>query len=149
MWKTLGASPVPLSVADLYPALQTHLVDGCDGAFVTLLSQKIYEVQHYLSVTNHQWSCTWFLMNGDAYKALPPDLQTVFRRNAEASGVNETRMAAQQNNDAAKTLAARLRINQSDNASFRARLTAYYQRWKNEFGPAAWAALEQYTGKLT
>jgi hypothetical protein len=39
-------------------------------------------------------------------------------------------------------------INQPDAASFRARLTDYYARWKGTIGSQAWALLESHVGKL-
>ena len=37
-----------------------------------------------------------------------------------------------------------------DKNSFKQKLVAakYYERWKAEFGPQAWAALEKYANKL-
>jgi tripartite ATP-independent transporter DctP family solute receptor len=149
MWKALGASPVPLPVSQLYSALQTHLVDGCDGATTTLLSEKLYEVEKYLSITNHQWTFTWLLINGAAWKALPIDLQAILRQNADAAGLRETRLVSQRNDAATKQLVQRgLQMNVADTRAFRPRLAAYYQRWKAEFGPAAWSALEQFSGNL-
>ena len=41
-------------------------------------------------------------------------------------------------------------FNDVDKASFKKKLVdaKYYERWKAEFGPTAWAALEKYANKL-
>jgi hypothetical protein len=41
-------------------------------------------------------------------------------------------------------------FNEVDKASFKKKLSdaKYYDRWKAEFGPTAWNALEKYTNKL-
>jgi TRAP-type C4-dicarboxylate transport system substrate-binding protein len=41
-------------------------------------------------------------------------------------------------------------FNDVDKASFKKKLSdaKYYDRWKVEFGPKAWDALEKYTSKL-
>ena len=149
MFKTLGASAVPININELYTALQTHLVDGTTGPFVDLWSNKTYELARYLSVTNHVWSTLLFLMNAEKWKALPSDRQQLVRRNANLYAVRERRAAELQNN-AAQDLLARygMRINRADTATFRPKLGSYYARWKSEFGAAAWATLEEYSGKL-
>ena len=149
LFKTLGASAVPIDFAELYSALQTHVVDGTDGAFINLWTSKAYEVQKYLSVTNHQFSSYWMCMNPDAWKALPSDLQTIVRRNANLYGAREQRTDELQD-DAAAGLLVRygMQMNTADTSTFRAKLGGYYAKWKREFGAAAWATLEQYGGKL-
>jgi hypothetical protein len=41
-------------------------------------------------------------------------------------------------------------FNDVDKESFKKKLveSKYYERWKAEFGPVAWAALEKYANKL-
>ena len=149
LFKLLGASPVPLDISELYTSLQTHLVDAADGPYYTFSALKLYEVLTYLSVTNHQWSAYWFCVNGDAWKALPPDLQEIFRRNANLAGVHQSRSAILQDNATADFLArSGMRVNTPDTKPIRAMLGPYYQKWKNELGATAWSALEQYSGKL-
>ena len=55
-FKALGANVVPLPFPELFPALETGAVDGQENPFNTILSSKFYEVQKYLSVTNHVYS---------------------------------------------------------------------------------------------
>ena len=78
----MGASPTPITFAEVYTALQNHTVDGQENPFAIIDTAKLYEVQKYLSVTNHMWSAYWLLGNQEAWKALPPDIQAVVGRNA-------------------------------------------------------------------
>lgn len=55
-FKTLGANAVPLPFSELFSALETNAVDGQENPFNTILSSKFYEVQKYLTVTNHVYS---------------------------------------------------------------------------------------------
>ena len=65
-FRTLGAQPVPMSFADLYPALETRTVDGQENPYNTILSSKFYSVQKYLTVTNHVYS-PWIVMVSKKY----------------------------------------------------------------------------------
>jgi TRAP-type transport system periplasmic protein len=60
-FKLLGANAVPLPFSELFAALETGAVDGQENPFNTILSSKFYEVQKYLSVTNHVYS-PWIVL---------------------------------------------------------------------------------------
>ena len=55
-FKSLGANAVPLPFSELFSALETKAVDGQENPYNTILSSKFYEVQKYLTVTNHVYS---------------------------------------------------------------------------------------------
>ena len=60
-FKTLGANAVPLPFSELFSALETKAVDGQENPYNTILSSKFYEVQKYLTVTNHVYS-PWIVL---------------------------------------------------------------------------------------
>ncbi|MET0351452.1 MAG: DctP family TRAP transporter solute-binding subunit, partial [Rhizobacter sp.] len=60
-FKTLGANAIPLPFSELFSALETKTVDGQENPYNTILSSKFFEVQKYLSVTNHVYS-PWIVM---------------------------------------------------------------------------------------
>lgn len=55
-FKSLGANAIPLPFSELFSALETKAVDGQENPFNTIVSSKFYEVQKYLTVTNHVYS---------------------------------------------------------------------------------------------
>lgn len=55
-FKALGANAVPLPFSELFTALETRAVDGQENPYNTIVSSKFYEVQKYLTVTNHVYS---------------------------------------------------------------------------------------------
>ena len=60
-FKTLGANAIPMPFSELFSALETKAVDGQENPYNTILSSKFYEVQKYLTVTNHVYS-PWIVM---------------------------------------------------------------------------------------
>jgi TRAP-type C4-dicarboxylate transport system substrate-binding protein len=60
-FKTLGANAIPLPFSELFTALETKTVDGQENPYNTILSSKFFEVQKYLSVTNHVYS-PWIVL---------------------------------------------------------------------------------------
>ena len=55
-FKALGANAVPLPYSEMFTALETRAVDGHENPYNTIVSSKFYEVQKYLTVTNHVYS---------------------------------------------------------------------------------------------
>ncbi|GHC73265.1 ABC transporter substrate-binding protein [Pseudorhodoferax aquiterrae] len=84
-FKQLGANAVPLPFSELFSALETRTVDGQENPFNTILSSKFYEVQKYLSVTNHVYSPWIVLVSKKWWDQLSKDEQKVLRDAALAS----------------------------------------------------------------
>jgi TRAP-type transport system periplasmic protein len=55
-FKTLGANAVPMAFSELFTALETKAVDGQENPYNTILSSKFFEVQKFLTVSNHVYS---------------------------------------------------------------------------------------------
>jgi len=55
-FKTFKANPVPMPFAELYGALESKAVDGQENPFAVILSSKLYEVQKYVTGTNHVYA---------------------------------------------------------------------------------------------
>lgn len=84
-FKTLGANAVPMAFSELFSALETKTVDGQENPFNTILSSKFYEVQKYLSVTNHVYSPWIVLVSKKWWDALSKDEQKVLLDAAKVS----------------------------------------------------------------
>jgi tripartite ATP-independent transporter DctP family solute receptor len=150
-FQSLGASPTPIALSELYTSLQTHVVDAQENPLLLIDQQKFYEVQKYVSMSDHIWSGYWTLFNQDVWNRLPKDFQSIISREmdratllARNDNVNLNRAVRD------KLLRRGMVFNDVDKDSFKKKLTEakYYERWKAEFGPKAWAALEKYANKL-
>jgi tripartite ATP-independent transporter DctP family solute receptor len=84
-FKLLGANAVPLPFSELFSALETKTVDGQENPFNTILSSKFYEVQKYLSVTNHVYSPWIVLVSKKWWDQLSKPEQKVLLDAARAS----------------------------------------------------------------
>ncbi len=149
VFKTFGTEPVGMNWNEVYTALQTHIVDGQENPYQIIETSKIYEVQKYLSVTNHMWGGYWVIANQDAWKALGPDQAIVNHHMLEYADMQRRDTAALNAALADKLGRQGLAFTPNPNVgSFKAKLGDFYTRWKAEYGDKAWGLLEQYTGKL-
>ena len=151
LFRGLGASPTPVNFNELYSALQTHLVDGEENALPIIATAKLYEVQKYLSLTNHSWSAYLILANTARMKRLPQKYQDIIVQEFDQSAIAE-RADIQH---LGSTLAAELKgkgmtVNTTVPGPFRTILvqSGYYKEWRGRFGEKAWSSLESAVGPL-
>jgi tripartite ATP-independent transporter DctP family solute receptor len=55
-FKTFKANPIPMPFAELYGALESKAVDGQENPYTVILSSRFYEVNKYVSGTNHVYA---------------------------------------------------------------------------------------------
>lgn len=84
-FQTLGANAIPMAFSELFSALETKTVDGQENPYNTILSSKFYEVQKYLTVTNHVYSPWIVLVSQKWWDQLSRDEQKVLMDAARAS----------------------------------------------------------------
>jgi TRAP-type C4-dicarboxylate transport system substrate-binding protein len=82
--KTLGATPMPIEMVDLYESLRRNVIDGNFGPMEQLKGFKIGEIIKY---TTACWkigtSYTFYVvMNRAKWDALPPDIKKIFQETA-------------------------------------------------------------------
>ncbi|AKJ67058.1 ABC transporter substrate-binding protein [Pandoraea thiooxydans] len=151
MFRAFGSAPASINFAEVYSALQTHIVEGQENPLAIISTAKLYEVQKYCSMTNHMWDGFWFLGNKASFAKLPKDLQEIVRTNVNAAGLKQ-RVDVKKLNDTleANLKAKGLQFNNVDADSFRdtLRSAGFYADWHKKFGDQAWTLLEKYTGKL-
>ncbi len=75
----LKAFPVPISFSELYMALETKTVDGQENPFAVILSNKFYEVQKYVSATNHVYGANVILVSKKFWDKLSPAEQKILK----------------------------------------------------------------------
>ncbi len=71
-FKAFKANPVPMAFAELYGALEAKAVDGQENPFAVILSNKFYEVNKYVSATNHVYAANILLVSKRFWDRLSP-----------------------------------------------------------------------------
>ncbi len=74
-FKTVGANAVPMAFGEVFTALETKAIDGQENPFVTIDTSKFYEVQKYLTVTNHAYTPFLVLYSKQLFDKLSPEEQ--------------------------------------------------------------------------
>lgn len=82
-FKTFKANPVPMPFAELYGALEAKAVDGQENPFAVILSNKLFEVQKFVSATNHVYAANIVLVSKKFWDQLSPAEQKMMHEAAD------------------------------------------------------------------
>ncbi|HUL94779.1 MAG TPA: TRAP transporter substrate-binding protein [Usitatibacter sp.] len=73
--RALGAVPQVMAFSEVYQALQTGVVDGTENPPSNLYTQKMHEVQKYLTLSDHGYLGYAVIVNKKFWDGLPPDIR--------------------------------------------------------------------------
>ena len=97
-FRILGAIPQIMAFSEVYQALQTGVVDGCENTASNYLTQKFYEVQKDITVSYHAHLQYAVIVNSKFWSGLPPDIRTQVEK-AMADATEYTNQIAHQENE--------------------------------------------------
>jgi C4-dicarboxylate-binding protein DctP len=73
--EAIGGSPQKMAFGEVFQALQTGTVDAQENTWANIYSSKFYEVQPYMTESNHGYIGYYLAVNAGFWKALPDDLR--------------------------------------------------------------------------
>lgn len=150
MYTAFGAAPASINFAEVYTALQTGIVDGQENPLAIMQVAKMWEVQKYLSMTNHMWDGFWLLGNRRAWGALPEESQQIVADNFNAAADKQRADVMAMNASLRGDLESKgFTFNEVDPKPFEDKLreAGFYAEWKKTYGDEAWAILETAIGR--
>ena len=101
-FKAFKANPVPMAFGELYGALEAKAVDGQENPFAVILSNKFFEVNKYVSATNHVYAANIVLVSKRFWDKLSPAEQKIMN-----DAANEARAYQRQTSRAAAATAVK------------------------------------------
>ena len=82
---SLGAAATPVAWAEIYTALQTGVVDGQHNPITVINIGKLYEVQKYVTLSNHMAGLYVWVMNDSFFDGLSPEEKVAVKGAATAA----------------------------------------------------------------
>lgn len=86
MFDALGTHAVAMPFAELYTALETRIVDGQDNTIATDHMSKFYEVQKYLTMTNHVFNPMMLVASKKLWDGMSQEERTIIQDAATEAG---------------------------------------------------------------
>jgi C4-dicarboxylate-binding protein DctP len=74
--EAIGGSPQKMAFGEVFQALQTGTVDAQENTWSNIYSSKFYEVQPYITQSNHGYIGYYLAVNAGFWQSLPADLRT-------------------------------------------------------------------------
>ncbi|MDR0258675.1 MAG: DctP family TRAP transporter solute-binding subunit [Comamonas sp.] len=82
-FNAMGMNAVPMAFSEVYPALEIKALDGYEHPVVDMYANKMYEVQKYLTITNHVYTPVALIASDKWWSALTPAQQQAVQQSAE------------------------------------------------------------------
>jgi len=99
-FRALGAIPQVLAFSEVYQAMQTGVVDGGENTPSNCYTQKMNEVQKYMTVSNHGYIGYAVIVNKKFWDGLPADVRAQLDK-AMAEATDYANSISQKENDEA------------------------------------------------
>ena len=123
-----GAVPTPMSLGEVYTALQQGTIDGLENPLTVLYNGAYQEVCKYLILDHHILDYTCWVCGTDFFNTLTPEQQQILVEAGNEAGVYNNQMLEETTNKALEDLkAAGVEIVEFDRDSFVAACESFYE----------------------
>jgi C4-dicarboxylate-binding protein DctP len=99
-FRLAGALPQIMAFSEVYQALQTGVVDGCENTASNYLTQKFHEVQKHITVSYHAHLQYAVIVNTKFWTGLPSDIRTQLEKAMDEATDYTNSIAVKENEDA-------------------------------------------------
>ena len=147
----MGATPAPMALSDLYPALSQGVVDGAENPLPVLYGAKLHEPAKYCSLTGHILIVSQFVGGERFLASLPEDVQDLLAETGREAGLFLNDLIVKAEADAVGKLEAEgVTFNEVDKAAFKRATRGVYDRfprWTPGLYDRVQKLLEEYRRK--
>lgn len=123
-----GAVPTPMSLGEVYTALQQGTIDGLENPLTVLYNGAYQEVCKYLILDHHILDYTCWVCGTDFFNTLTPEQQQILIEAGNEAGAYNNQMLEETTNKALEDLkAAGVEVVEFDRDSFVAACESFYE----------------------
>ena len=99
-FRTLGSIPQVMGFGEVYQALQTGVVDGQENTWSNIYTQKMHEVQKYITNTNHGYIGYVVVVNKKFWDGMPADVRSACEKAMKEATEYGNGQSAKENDEA-------------------------------------------------
>ncbi len=130
-----GANATAMAWGEVFTALQQKTIDAQENPLSVIYLQRLYEVQKYLSLTEHFYAPALFLMSDQIYQKLSPEDQKIISEAAAEATAFERKVAEQQASDfVQKCKDSGMEVNTVEKEPFMKAMSVVYAQYEDQFG---------------
>ena len=90
--RALGATPVALAFGEMYPALQSKVMDGVELVYNNIPAGRFYEVLKYVNESRHIMLVNYEAISSKWFNSLPPDYQKILVEECDKAGIETSKL---------------------------------------------------------
>lgn len=121
-WEALGAKPTPMTLSEVFTALQQGTVEAQENPFALIHSAGFPEVQQYVNLTGHVIGWVYIVIGEKQFQALSPADQDIILAAGRATQVYHEKIFHEQEKELRKKLEDQgMEFIETDNDAFRAK----------------------------
>lgn len=137
--RAVGALPQVLAFSEVYGALQTGVVDGTENTASNYTTQKTYEVQKDITVSDHGYIGYAVISNKKFWDGLPPDIRTILQGAMKDASTYVNAIAQQENSEALEKIQASgktrvIKLSQAERESWRQAMLPVHKEMTGRVG---------------
>ncbi|MEY4911649.1 MAG: hypothetical protein RL761_1312 [Pseudomonadota bacterium] len=87
--KALGANPTPMPFAEVYAGLEQNAIDGQENPVSVIASNKFWEVQKFMALTNHQYNPQSVIFSKKIWDTLSPADRKIIDDSSDEAAITQ------------------------------------------------------------
>jgi len=95
-FKALQATPLKKPFSEVFTLLQTKAIDGCENPWSNIYSKKFFEIQPYITVSNHGLLDYLVVTSKEFWSSLPEDIRSEVKKALDEAIVYGNQVARDQ-----------------------------------------------------
>ena len=138
--KALGAIPDQMALSDVYTALETGVVDGTENPPSNFLTQKMYKVQKFMTLSNHGYLGYVVIVKERFWRDLPGDIRSAMTNALKQASAFSNTIAKTENENAldrirALNTTALITLTQAEKLQWKEALAVTHSDFRRRMGP--------------
>lgn len=149
--RAVGGLPQVMAFSEVYQGLKTGVVDGTENPHSNTYTQKMHEVQKYLTVTNHGYLGYAVIANKRFWDGLPGDVRGQLEQAVREATVYANRIAKEENDRALEAIRKSGRVqvyvpNKEERMAFKKAMLPVHQKMEARIGSDLIRSIYRETG---
>jgi C4-dicarboxylate-binding protein DctP len=138
-FKDIGANPQKRAFAEVYQALQSGVVDGAENPWSNIYTKKFYEVQKYITESDHGVLDYMVVTNAKWWNGLPADVRSgLAKAMTESIAVGNKVALTEDENYRAQVIDAKkaevIKLTKAEKAEWRKAMKPVWSKFEDEIG---------------
>ncbi len=149
--RSFGGLPQVMAFSEVYQALQTGVVDGTEATFSNIYSQKMHEVQKYITVTEHSALLYAVIVNKKFWDGLPADIRTTLEGAMKDASKYVHELSQKENDDSMEGVKKSgksqiLTLTAAEKAEWKKAMVKTHKEFEDKIGKDLLSAIYKETG---